>query len=393
MLVAESSDLIYKTIRDDAQTGGLPYNFGSFYNEYQILNNLGSYINILDFKNEAMLIQHEQDSDKLELSRRDITIRCRQVSGPRSWNMANNTETTRSKWKIITIPYAVFIKEPVFVEEINVVLFCKDWHNGEILHPYSRAARDAEIELIREQYGEAEKFCPISIVAYDSTKYFKVLYTIINGAIYPIPVSDSGSEDDSVVVTTKSTDNKGDIIIHSIRTTFSEMLKASRCYWELGGFQISSTKRILKDKLDYPQPEPVKVDETRNMIYEDDIVEYVESIRKKDTDRILELENVVQELEQNYNELKKRSQRTTETVSNLLSGDYVEKHTETIHKKLDLEFEKIQVTKEQIRRDESVEKLKHTKEQFNLVSTILKSLVVFVPLGIKLYMDYKKSRS
>lgn len=385
MIVAEESSLIKKTtVKNDK--GALPFNLGSYYNEFQIINYLGEDIHAIDHLNQVVIIKPQEKSGIPLEDDRCIIIQYRHVQGPRIIG-DRGMEITHSTYCTMTIPRRVLLEDTIFVEEINALLFCPKWHPNTNLHPHSKEHIALQHERIRYEIARKASGCPITIMANDPTGEISSLHIELNGQVYTVKVTNFNSDEnekDLVVMGIRGSVN-GDVDdLKIVRTSFTDLLRQNPLCWEIGGFLVSRDRHWLENKLNVEKVKPVS-----NGIPSEEVKNLLNQAKAEDKAYIENLSETVIQKDREIKELKSRYKTLHESYDDLVKNGYMDRNSEFVFRKLDVDEENIKAKVEEAKINQKTERIKFTKENLSTIATVAKTIAVIIPLVV-LYLKYKK---
>jgi hypothetical protein len=383
MIVAEHCALIRKSQYTDK--GGLAHSRGSFYNEVKIINYLGEDITALDYKNDKVVFKPE--GAVIPADERNLIIQYRSTRSPRVIGNLG-LETSVSEFGTMTIPYDLLLQEPIFVEEINALLFSPVWHPTAMLHPHSKEYNDLQNDKLRNEISRDAVYSPITIMANDPQGKIKQLYIALNDKICTVKVTNCNAglyETDVVAISIRGSINGALDDRKIIRTSFTELMRKNPLFWEIEGFCISTDRTWLENKLAVEKTKP-----SSNGIP----VEEVQALLKqaRDGDKVI-IDEQAAEIVQLGKDVKAWKQRYTELKSSyddIVSGGYLDRNSTVAFKKIDLEETKLNNAEKQSKRDQKIEDIKLTKEQLGTIANIAKAAAVIIPAVVSLVVLYQK---
>lgn len=395
MIIAETCNLV-KITTEKAIGGALP-NKGSYYNEFQIINNLNEDILALDFLNRPITIEPDGDLRPRD-DERCVVIQYRAIRGPRKIaSMAQ--DVSFSEYYRMTIPYNLLFKTPVFVEEVNALLYHPRWHPFENFHPHSKKYLEREHDRYRRELYNSSGYMPINIIANDPSGRIKALYVVINGEICTSKVTNYDTKDDTdevgICVKKPYSENLNEVdkVIH--KTSFTELHKTHSRYWEILGFQISSDLEFLKRKLKNQQQtveEPIPPKELEELVTES---------QTKNVKEIERLNLLIKHKEFVNKELVTRNRELQESLDDMTTGGFLDRKSDHAFRTLEIEEQKHGVKIKELENSEKIEKLKVEKEEikskkekmslfFNAIINLAKTAFVVVTTGFQ-FMKIKKA--
>lgn len=389
MIVAEHSDFIFKS-HSANEKGGLPHNLGSYYGEHQIINNLGEEIYALDYRNQLVRILPQDGASVPLRDDRNITIQYRFTTQRRQFGHMSIEQTPSTRCRIV-IPYNVLLREPVFVEELNAVLFSPRWHPDFIpLHPHSKEYLQKEHEKIRAEVARKATYSPITIMANDPTGKVAKLFVVVDGKICSIHVShlnESDNETDLITIARREALVSGEDDVRLVRTSFTELYRQDPMYWEIDGLQICKDRDWLAHKLEIAN---TKAKDTQ--IPAEEVTKLVKEAREADQKRIKELHDTITDREGELKTVKARYGQLRDSYDDLIKNGHADRSSTIISRKLDLEEDRIEASIREAAIGKETEDIKKIKEQLSVAATVVKLAIAVVPL-VLIYLKYKQSKS
>lgn len=407
MLRAAHNDTRVK--RSVRQTqGAVPNSAHGIYGEYLIVNSLEESLMVLGpggADSERTIERTALHSGRLD---QGIDIWYREHLGDRK--IIGNIESTNNKIHIIHIPSEVIYEGPIYIEEINRVLYTAA-HSQSAVHPldeHLRVFSNNEIaEIVRGDFFKS----PIIITANDHLERYNTLFVEINGEImavafthvHPIKEVFDINEDDwyevesrddflngfariEVAYNRKYVDEEGvprRAIVDS--RLLSDLFEDHPNTWKIGGIWCSLSRRALEDKLAQEQH--------RHRIG------YISR-----EEHLLLLEESQAVFKEELSMTKRRSsmlkdyfEGSGDIVKKVLSGDYSAKSVDMGIQKLKLERDRLRLQQAQLtedaRRQRLAQRLKLLDDATKVIASVTKTAMVVIPAVISLYAVYQKHKA
>lgn len=389
MIVAEHSDLIFKS-HSANEKGSLPHNLGSYYGEHQIINNLGEEIYALDFRNQVVRILPQDGASVPLRDDRNVTVQYRFTTHRRQIGTLAMEQTPSTRCRIV-IPLSVLLREPVFVEELNAVLFSPRWHPDFIpLHPHSAEYIQKEHEKIRAEVARKATYSPITIMANDPTGKVSKLFVVVDGKICTVHVThlnESDNETDLITIARREALANGEDDVHLTRTSFTELYRQDPLYWEVDGLQICRDRDWLANKLE------VSRQKIENLgVPPEEVSKLIKESREADRKRIDELQAIITDRDGELKTTKSRYNQLRDSYDDLIKNGHADRSSTIVSRKLDLEEDRIEASIREAKIGKETEDIKKIKEQLGVVTTVVKLAIAVVPL-VLIYLKYKQSKT
>lgn len=371
--------------------GALPRTPG-YYREQLVLNHLTTPVLVIDAFGTATELPPLPDV----IVNRRVEVRRRTVIGARTTNVRNE-DITACDHLTREVPDRVLLIGPVYLREFDLVI-CLPEHRSFAVHPNSRAYLQAQVHDLHDQVINHMRDVPLAIVANDPSGRVKQLYVDVNGRVCQIAVTHFNMEDDDIVIAYRDAVANGHARYSQERTTFRELGKQKHPVMSVGGVTFSTSAEHLKAHMEHMQTQssvdvvPLalhrsRLDEARRADH-DELVRMKE-ITERQKKRITQLETELKELTD-----VAYSERHVALKTHELSNQ--ERRFEVEQAKLEAEAARLAEERQSLseerqrlqtkqQHEAALAKGRLWEEGMKLVTTVLKTLAVMIPLALSLY--------
>lgn len=394
MLTAEDSLSSVCQLQETAHEGRLLHGIPCLYSEDQIINATREPIVVIDVFNVRKIVQ---PSHVNLMHFRGVEVVFREINGARSFNVVNQSETTKTKSKSLLLHYDLLLKGPIYCRMRNVVIGLVS-NTNNVLHPYSAQANEAYICDLQRSLDAGAAQQPVIISANDPSNRVKFLYTSIEGKICLVRVTNyvGHNETDTLAVLWR-TNVVGNTarLVENGRARFQDLITSGTLVWELGGLVMSPSLSLLEAHL---EKEKQKKDEVSfdQLI---PIEEHTNILKEREELHAKKIKMLTEEVKHKDEEIKHLNtviRRSTEMAPH---QTFELKMRAQENESVRVDIERQALIEAAAKRDAQKEKDRHewrmriVDEVFKLATTVAKALTVIIPIAYSLYKIFAKKEA
>ena len=364
-----------------------------YYVEYLIENKLTEDIYLLSKDVEHVLPKIAAHSFA---ERGTVVIQIREHNGVRSFRHGTTAEITPCNVKFITIQESVLDEGPIYVEEIDRVIYKRSNYDHAV-HPGTEEFYERWQKFFLDQNTEAYQHAPYRILVNDYLKRFDSFYITMNDRIFTIPVTHTQPLSEEY-----TTAHVGISYGKTDKVPMVEMYATITIITERGpGSSPIRDTYFLKDVYEDNDGDIWKLGETVCSVNKHSLVRYIDK-QKSDIkqnfisikDHEIKIESAekinlakIDILESNAKRHKKMIDDNLEVFTKTARGDNLENSMDLSMKTLELEEDKIKIQRETNKANDSVKKVENITK---ITVATAKVAVVLIPLAVTLYGLFKK---